>query len=231
MLLVFLLACQPMAPVTTPSPAPAVVAPEPTPDPYDVARRRLDDDRRALALRPRSEARAAARARLLEGIDDDLVPAWFGTPWAFYGTSTVPGQGEIACGYFVSTVLGHAGLQVERVRMAQQPSEYIVKTFSPESELRRFRRKDAATVVRWVRSQPEGVYVVGLDYHVGMLVHREGEVRFCHSAFTTPNAVTCSDPHTDPGFVSSYRIVGPVLTDGVVDAWLDGEALPTYQPP
>jgi hypothetical protein len=45
-------------------------------------------------------------------------------------TSETPGRGEIACGYFVSTVLRDAGFGVERVRLAQQASERIVRTLS-----------------------------------------------------------------------------------------------------
>ena len=203
-------------------------------DPGPTYAQRVDTlaaDRRRLAAEPRASARPRARARLLEAVRDELVPYWLGTPWAFYGTTQTPGEGTIACGYFVSTVLAHAGLEVERVFMAQQASEYIVKTFSPESDLRRFRRATAEQVVDWVLAQDDGLYIVGLDHHVGMLVHREATVEFCHSAYTAPGAVTCSDPRTDPGFVSHYRIVGPVLTDDVVDAWLDGTTLRTYRPP
>ncbi|WMJ72126.1 hypothetical protein RCC89_02925 [Cytophagaceae bacterium ABcell3] len=34
-----------------------------------------------------------------------LIPYWYGTKWDFEGHTDVPGKGEIACGYFVSTTL------------------------------------------------------------------------------------------------------------------------------
>ena len=68
---------------------------------------------------------------------DELLPAWDGTPWDFHGTSQAPREGKIACGYFVSTTLLHLGLQVERVRMAQQASELIVKSLVSTNPIRR----------------------------------------------------------------------------------------------
>jgi len=215
-----------------PAPPPPVEAPPPAaPGPsYDTVRAYLEADRQVLASFPRAEARALARRRLLEAFRDELVPFWLGTPWDFYGTTQTPGEGHIACGYFVSTVLQHSGLRVERVRMAQQASEYILKTFSGERDLKRFRSRPAAEVVDWVRDRDDGLYIVGLDYHVGVLVKQGDHVEFCHSAYSGVTAVDCADPLTDPGFVSRYRVVGPVLTDTVVDAWLDGTELITFQP-
>ncbi|MEZ4319034.1 MAG: hypothetical protein R3F61_16080 [Myxococcota bacterium] len=195
---------------------------------YADLRAALARDRTELAQLDRSVARVRARERLTDAVRDGLAPRWFGTPWAFYGTSTTPGEGTIACGYFVSTVLQHAGLRVERVKMAQQPSEYIVKTFADEPQIRRFRKGDRAAVKAWVQTQDDGLYVVGLDYHVGLLVKRGDTVELCHSGFTGDQVVVCSDPLVDDGFISRYHVVGPVLTDEVVDAWLDGAAIPTF---
>jgi len=195
---------------------------------YATTRQRIEADRARLAEIPRAQARDQARERLTTAFRDDLVPYWLGTEWAFYGTTTTPNEGQIACGYFVSTLLQHAGLRVERVRMAQQASEYIVKTFASESELKRFRRGDRAAVVDWVKARDDGLYVVGLDYHVGVLVKRGESVEFCHSPVTGRQQVTCGDPLTDDGFISRYHVVGPVLTDPVIDAWLGGEPIETY---
>jgi hypothetical protein len=201
----------------------------PTPN-YGERRAALERDRVELAAQDRSIARPLARDRLRVAVRDELTPFWFGTPWDFHGTSTTPGEGRIACGYFVSTVLEHAGLQVERVALAQQASEHIVKTFADEADIARFRRGDPALVVEHVRGRPDGVYAVGLDFHVGLLVKRGDAVEFCHSAWTSPRAVTCADPLLDPGFVSKYHVVGPVTSDRAIDAWLDGAAIPTVTP-
>jgi hypothetical protein len=56
-------------------------------------------------------------------IDKKLLPYWLGTTWNFNGTTQVPGEGSIACGYFVTTLLRDAGVKLERVKLAQMASE------------------------------------------------------------------------------------------------------------
>ncbi|WP_346883237.1 hypothetical protein [uncultured Algibacter sp.] len=41
---------------------------------------------------------------------NDIVPHWYGTTWDFNGHTNIPNQGDIACGYFVSTTLKHIGV-------------------------------------------------------------------------------------------------------------------------
>jgi len=50
---------------------------------------------------------------------NNIVPHWYGTTWAYEGHTNVPVQGEIACGYFVSTTLRHFGFKLNRYKMAQ----------------------------------------------------------------------------------------------------------------
>ena len=65
---------------------------------------------------------------LVEMLTDSIFPFWIGTKWGFYGTTQVPGKGKIACGYFVSTTLEHAGFDIERIKLAQQASSVIIST-------------------------------------------------------------------------------------------------------
>ena len=59
-----------------------------------------------------------ARAYLLTAIDAHFEH-WKGTPWDFNGTTRIPGQGTIACGYFVTTALQDAGFDLPRYRCGQ----------------------------------------------------------------------------------------------------------------
>ena len=181
------------------------------------------------AATPRERAAVLARARtfLVEALRDRLAPAWFGTPWEFHGTTETPGEGAIACGYLVSTLLRDAGFAVERVRLAQQASELIVRTLSPERDIRRFRSATQAEDAEATRERGDGAYVVGLDYHVGLLVIREGKAEFCHSAYLGPAVVTCEPAAGSAGMASSYHVVGPVTSDATVARWLGGEPFPT----
>jgi hypothetical protein len=207
-----------------------------TPADYAVLKAGIQADQAKLQDRWRAakdeQARAAvmgeARARVIEAISLELIPAWQGTTWEFYGTTQVPGQGAIACGYYVSTLLEHAGFAVERVKLAQQASERIIKTLTPESFI--WRSSDA-TVERSlapVREHGPGIYMVGLDYHVGLLIHDGETIRWCDSSYIEPTAVTCQDPAEAFSYTSRYRVIGKLLDDDMMTAWLEGRALPTY---
>ncbi|WP_253902720.1 hypothetical protein [Corallococcus exiguus] len=178
----------------------------------------------------RTSLRDEARSTVLEAITRQLMPAWYGTPWEFYGHSQTPGTGSIACGYFVSTVLRDAGFRIERVRMAQQPAEHIVKTLAPSLKTWRFRDRPVSEVVDRLMSAGAGLYVVGLDYHVGLLWNDSAKVWLCHSSYLGEAKVVCEDALTSPAMVSRYHVVGKLLEDGMMDAWMKGRAIPTFIP-
>ena len=167
-----------------------------------------------------------AEQRLLEAFDDALFPAWRGTPWDYNGTSTVPGTGTIACGYFVTTLLSHAGFRVERAKLAQQASERIVKALSGPASIWRFRKGDESGVVDAIQKEGNGLYVVGLDNHVGFL--RVGaNQRFWHSSYLEPAVVTGEDPKKAAAFESNYHVVGKLFTPRLLERWLAAEAIET----
>lgn len=169
---------------------------------------------------------AAARVTVEQAIVDDLFPEWAGTRWAFSGTTVAPREGAIACGYYVSTILRQAGFDVDRVRLAQQPAERIILTLVPRDAVRRFSDASASEVLSEVRSEGDGLYLLGLDFHVAFLVNRGGHVRMCHSSYVA-GAVLCEDATTSPAMTSRYRVLGKLLGDEMMEAWLTGTALPT----
>ncbi|QSQ28104.1 hypothetical protein JY651_14090 [Pyxidicoccus parkwayensis] len=125
-------------------------------------------------------------------------------------------------------MLEDAGFRVERVRMAQQRAEYIVKTLVPPRRVWRFRNRPVREVVERVTKEGEGLYLVGLDYHVGFLWNDGTRVQMCHSSYLGTVEVVCEDALTSPAMVSGYHVVGRLLEDGMLEAWLEGRALPTF---
>jgi hypothetical protein len=201
--------------------------------PYDEMLAELSARRAELGVKwgrrgaDREALRREARGAVLGAITREMLPAWFGTPWEFHGTTRTPGTGGIACGYLVSTVLEQAGFRVQRVRMAQQPSEYIVKTLAPARKTWRFSNRPVEDVVRRVRREGKGLYLVGLDYHVGFLWNDGAQVWMCHASYLGTAEVLCEDALTSPAMLSRYHVVGRLLEDAMMEAWLEGRALPT----
>lgn len=221
-------ACDPPAPLGPRAAADAGVG-----DPLArlaVQRRALAHD---LAVAKDGAARSAvlrrAASTLERALVDEVLPRWDGTAWAFHGTSTTPGEGAIACGYFVSTTLREAGLGVERVRLAQQASERIVKTLSPKEQIQRSSDVPVAEFVAAVARRGDGLYVVGLDDHVGYLVVQGGVVFFHHASYVGARQVVRElAVEAKPLVKSRYRVVGKLFVDDrVVEAWLLGTPIPT----
>lgn len=217
--------------------------PTPTTHNYKDAVAKLEAERLRLASRfqhasttEQTAVIAEARRILTHAIYDDLFSAWYGTPWDFNGTSETPQQGKIACGYFVSTILRDAGWKVERVRLAQQASENIILSLTTDSFVKRFRRVAIADFVSAVKQWGPGIYIVGLDIHVGFIVNTEGEilspsdeVYFVHSSYVDPYTVIKEKAIESRILASSnYRVLGKVFADDLfITNWLLGKPIST----
>ncbi|RYY18328.1 MAG: hypothetical protein EOO36_08435 [Cytophagaceae bacterium] len=195
----------------------------------------LTAKRTALAARYRQAATPAAQAACLakarelwlNALDNTVFPAWESTPWSFYGQSWVPRQGTIACGYFVTTALFDTGLRLRRSLLAKQGSETLIKNLTTETHIHRYRHISQRAFVQQVADLGPGLYVVGLDFHVGFLRVREGgAVQMVHASWIRPARVIREAADSSPALPSKYRVVGKLSDDdNLLRAWLLGEVL------
>lgn len=230
-------------PTTAPPPAPPVgepaatsapaaigatpLTPRPT-NPYEAVRYDLELIRTALAAQQAEGHDVVPAAQMvLEAYLPRLMEAWVGTAYHYSGTTEVPGEGSVACGYYVSTVLEHAGFQIDRVELARQASEQIARSLVRDPEIQRFSNARRSAVVKAVKERGEGIFVVGLDTHAGFLFHRDGEVTFCHATRRGALGVVCEDAVSSPSMKSKYTVIGKVEDPYIVQSWLDGTTLPT----
>lgn len=203
---------------------------------YGEAREELAHKRGELAGRYRAAESEQERRKLVEearetvfsALTEKIFPAWTGTAWDYNGTSKTPGKGKIACGVFVVRTLRDAGFEIPE-RMARQPSEYIIKNLQSPVRIARFsNHAPMERVLARVREQGEGLYIVGLDIHVGFLLVEKGGVLFCHASYYDPPkaveiiAANSPSPLTD----SAYRAIGKILDDAMMEKWLAGEGFP-----
>ena len=211
-------------------------------DRYQAGLARLQAGRAALSSRYAAAARTEterehvleeARSTFLEAVRADIFPYWYGTPWDFGGTTETPRGGGIACGYFVSTVLRDAGLRVERVRLAQQASENIIRSLTGPDHIRRFSDVPIDRFVETVQQWGDGLYVVGLDIHVGFLDVARGSVWFVHSSYQLPYCVVREQASRSRILSSSrYRVVGKISDDAaLLRKWLGSESFATHNEP
>ena len=195
------------------------------------------EERRARLAEQYAEAGGAERRKVLERARTEMVeeihlqimPHWFGTPWDFNGTSTVPGQGQIACGYFVSTVLRDAGLKVDRIRLAQQPSTRIIGSLTKKAHVDRLIGVGFDVFQQRLEDRGPGLFLVGLDRHVGFIVQTEREAWFVHSdggrnQCVVKEAVASADLLRR----SNWRVLAKISEDDrLVSGWLSGRKFET----
>ncbi len=172
---------------------------------------------------------AQTQELLVDAVGTKLAPFWYGTVWDFNGTSQEPGKGSIACGYFVSTLLLHAGLEVQRVSMAQQASELIIKSLVSEKYIKRYSNRSLRDFVDSIKEWGPGLYIVGLDFHVGFIVYNKQGVYFVHSTYVHPQMVLNEKAIDSVVLQSSkYRVLGKLSEDdSLLIKWLMEKAIVT----
>lgn len=151
-----------------------------------------------------------------------MLEPWYGTRWAFHGTSRVPGKGTIACGYFVTTVLRDSGVRINRVRMAQVASEIMIRKVNANQNIKRYRQKSIQHFVNEVKKWGAGLYIVGLDFHTGFILNKDNKVYFIHSSYYIPAQVVSEKALTSLALKESkYRVIGKLFSDkAAVKRWL-----------
>ncbi|HXB41304.1 MAG TPA: hypothetical protein VNZ49_12230 [Bacteroidia bacterium] len=161
-----------------------------------------------------------ARQFVFTSITKDFFPHWFGTPWDFNGCTKVPGEGKIACGFFVNAVMSDAGFDIPRTRWAQMASEPVIKILS--SDLKRFSNKPVDKVKAYIKGREDGLYVVGLDNHVGYIYKSGCTVKFVHSSFYEPEKGVMAEEidSENPLKYSKYRVIGKILDDDMMKKWI-----------
>lgn len=186
------------------------------------------DLRKAYAKARTADEKAAVEkdARvILEMVMPEMMRCWLGTPYDFNGTAEKPGGGKVACGYFVSTVIRDAGFRVDRYKLAQQPSGNILHTFLKSEDCLLKVGQDFESYAKWVEGMEPGVYLIGLDSHVGFIVNGEDGTRFYHSSGWQKRGVV-NEAGNKAGALkhSNWRMIGCLTADPeVIRTWLGGD--------
>jgi hypothetical protein len=164
----------------------------------------------------------AIRDFWVKSIGTDLYSKWHGTPWDFNGTTEIPGQGSIACGYFVTTVLRDMGCNINRIKLAVCPSLQMMKSLSSHQIISNLSNLDAAGFNDYFNKQGKGVYVIGLDYHTGIIVNDGTETWLIHSYYVRRQGVI-KEPISTSGALRSSKtkwVTSLTGNNGFLAKWL-----------
>jgi hypothetical protein len=158
---------------------------------------------------------------------NEIIPYWYDTTWEFDGYTTVPKQGGIACGYFVSTTLKDMGVNVNKYKLAQQNPENESSTVAVENKnLKKYKFEEPGkSILMDLTTYKDGLYFVGLDYHVGYLYINNQQPYFIHSDYIN-GYVRIEPAKASQAFESYEYFISPISTNAIfLKKWLLQEEL------
>ncbi|NQY06601.1 MAG: DUF3810 family protein, partial [Flavobacteriaceae bacterium] len=161
---------------------------------------------------------------------NDIVPHWYGTPWDFEGHTNIPNEGEVACGYFVSTTLKHFGFNINRYKLAQQAGMNEALTLDQEDNLLVYKDLSYEELKkRIVTDCTDGLYFVGLSNHVGYLLIKDKELYFLHSSYYD-NKVMIEDAVDSPCFLSEIYVIANLTNNKeLLRKWILNTEIPVVR--
>ena len=155
-------------------------------------------------------------------VAETIIPGWIGTGWSFNGISEKPQEGSIACGYFVTTILRDAGLNLARIKLAQCASEQMILSLIQPKYVQRFSNVPMDNFIAAIQQQGYGLYIVGLDNHTGFIYNDGTDIYFIHSTFVGTRNVQKEKAATSIVLKSSrYKVTGKLSADEkVLERWI-----------
>ncbi|PBQ32483.1 hypothetical protein CNR22_12105 [Sphingobacteriaceae bacterium] len=163
------------------------------------------------------------KAAFIKSITGKIFPYWYGTKWDFNGTTQLPQEGSIACGYFVTTTLEDMGVPINRVKMAQCASEEMIRSLVSKKNLHHLSGMSLLEFEKKMENIGQGLYIIGLDNHTGYILISETGNFFIHSSGWFPFKVV-KDKLSESTVIgkSKYRVVGKISDDeGFLKKWLE----------
>lgn len=125
----------------------------------------------------------------VSSVGTDLFFHWKNTSWDFNGTSTLPGEGSIACGFFVTTLLQDMDLDINRRKLTICASSEMMKSLVPHQQLLNLSYLSYSDFVNTMQKAGKGVYIIGLDFHTGFILHDGTDTWFIHSNYINRKGV------------------------------------------
>lgn len=158
----------------------------------------------------------------VSSIGSDLFSHWKNTDWDFNGTSTVPGEGSIACGFFVTTLLQDMDLDINRRKLAICASAEMMKSLVPHQPLLNLSSLSYSDFVNRVQKAGKGVYIIGLDFHTGFILHDGTATWFIHSNYINRKGVVKEPVENSAALqASKTKWVVSLSTDKLfIERWL-----------
>lgn len=200
---------------------------------YSSTKQKVENERAALKAKYSTSSNKIqtldeARKFLTEYLHNDIFNHWYATKWSFEGHTETPKQGTIACGYFVSTTLRDVGFNLNRYKLAQKNPEDEAKVIACETSIEKLQNVSKQELKKYFLKQNDGIYFIGLDFHVGYIYKSNQEVYFIHSNYIDNKGVMKETIENSKAIVSSkYFITSITHNDNLIKKWILKEIITT----
>lgn len=183
---------------------------------------------------------AQAEAFIVDQVINNITPAWLGMPWTMAiikdglkPNARIPyekGKG-VSCSWFVVSLLENAGLNLGNPSgFAGTIAVHLQRSLSPEKkDFKRIFNASPRQLEKRMMKWGDGLYIIGLNCHIGF-VHVQGQkVTFIHSNYTHPTQVL-AEPLINSEAISLSEDTGYVVTalfkdNRLLHHWLTGQKL------
>ena len=200
---------------------------------YSDTKTNIEKERKTLKIKylsseNKTNTLSEARLKLTDFLYQDIINHWYTTKWSFEGHTETPKQGTIACGYFVSTTLRDVGFHLNRYKLAQKSPEDEAKVIACGTAIEKLQNISKQELKKYFLKQKDGIYFIGLDFHVGYIYKNNQEVYFIHSNYIDNKGVMKETVENSKAIVSSqYFIVSITHNDNLIKKWLLKEIVTT----
>ena len=157
-----------------------------------------------------------------------IIPYWENTTWSFEGHTPKPTQGEIACGYFVSTTLKDVGLTLNRYTLAQQSPVNEAKSLAIETAVIEVNEGSKEKNISKINNVlKNGIHFIGFDQsHVGYILKEKGKLYLIHSNYIV-GKVGVEQIEQSEVFASysKYYIVELTTNSALLESWIKNKEI------
>jgi len=176
---------------------------------------------------------------LMRTIIDDIVPAWHGMPWTMAvildglkpdaAYPFEPGKG-ISCSWFVVSVLENLGFKFKSKRkFAGSIAIELQRSLAAnKKEIHRYFGHSPTKLKKKLIGLGDGIYIIGLNCHIGFVTVDRGKVLFHHSSYVEPYIVVTEELEKSQAISLSEDagyVVSPLTTRHLTLKWLAGQPL------
>ena len=202
---------------------------------YSIAKNEIEKQRNTIktkyltaSAKEKKELLNTTKQLITNNLTSTIIPFWYGTKWSFDGFTEIPKQGTVACGYFVSTTLSHAGFKLNRYKLAQKDPKKEAELLKIDGAIEVLEKSPSELKKYFIDTKKDGLYFVGLDFHVGYLLKENNEVYFIHSNYINHEGVKKEPITASKAFVSKkYYIVSITENEKLVEKWILNETVLT----